>query len=348
MTRLHGAPMTLVTGATGLVGNNVVRQLLLQGHRVRVLVRRSADPRPLAGLAVETVEGGVEDSQVVAQACRGVDHVIHAAGYVQIGSRHLDRHREVNVVGTSHVASAARAVGARMVHVSTCDALGIGSPDQPADETTPLEQPLSVPYVLTKREAEEVVAREVERGLQAVIVNPAFMLGPWDWKPSSGRMLLEVALGRGLFAPTGTVSLCDVRDVATAIVHGLSRGKIGDRYALAGVSMSYLDAWRLFAQVAGRRPPFGPAGPVMLFVGGWSGDIWAWITGNEPPVNSMAIAMARVPKHYNSAKAAAELGYTCRDVRETVHDAWCWFRDHGFLGPVQPSSRDSTCTPASN
>ena len=322
--------LTLVTGATGLLGNNVVRLLLDSGRRVRVLVRASSDPRPLDGLDVEVVRGDVRDPDAVRHGLEGVDCVVHSAGYVQLGRSQLERHRAVNVTGARHVALAARAHGVRMVHVSSCDAVGIRSLDEPADEETPLEVPLPVPYVITKREAERVVLDEVDRGLDAMIVNPSFMLGPWDWKPSSGRMLLEVAGGRGLLAPRGWFSVCDVRDVAAGILAAIDRGQSGRRYILAGHTMSYLAAWRVFAEVSGARRPWGTAGPLLAAAAGRCGDLWGRLTHREPDVNSGAIALARLPKSYSSRRAEAELGYQIRDTEETVRDAWTWFRENGY------------------
>ncbi len=324
-------PLTLVTGATGLVGNNVVRQLLAAGHQVRVLARDSSDPRPLEGLSVEVVRGDVCESESVRRACQGVACVVHSAGYVRIGRSELDRHRAVNVEGTRHVAQHAREAGARMIHVSSSDAMGIGSLKEPADEDTPVAPPPPVPYVITKREAEAVVLEEVDRGLDAVIVNPGFMLGPWDWKPSSGRMLLVVGTGKGKLAPRGWFSLCDVRDVAAGIISAIERGECGRRYILAGVTMSYLDAWRLFAETAGVARPWCRAGPLMLIIGGWGGDVWTRLSGREPDVNSGAIALAWLPKNYSSERAQTELGYKIRPAKETVRDAWRWFEDHGFV-----------------
>lgn len=321
---------TLVTGATGLVGNNVVRMLLDRGDSVRVLVRKGCDPRPLAGLPVEIVEGDVRDGESVARACRGVGAVIHAAGHVRIGWSGLELQRAVNVEGTRHVAAAANAAGARMVHVSSVDALGIRSLDNPADEETPLEGNLLVPYVVTKREAEQVVLEEVGRGLAAMIVNPGFMLGPWDWKPSSGQMLLAVGRRRFLLAPPGWFGVCDVRDVAAAILAALERGTPGRRYITTGPTICYADAMRVFAEVTGARVPFSPPGPITLAIVGWACDLWTRLTGREPPVNSGALRVARLPKSYSSARAERELGYRARPLRETVQDAWDWFRQNGY------------------
>src|SRR5262245_43975009 len=128
----------LVTGATGLLGNNIVRQLLDAGQAVRVLSRPSSDGRALEGLAVERAAGDVRDAVVVAEACRGVDVVIHSAGHVHLGWKQIDQHRQINVEGASNVATAARSAGVRLVHVSAINALGLGRLREPADEESPL------------------------------------------------------------------------------------------------------------------------------------------------------------------------------------------------------------------
>ena len=111
---------TLITGATGLVGNNMVRTLIERGGRVRVLVR-NREARSLEGLDLESYQGDVRDAAAVAQAARGVDLIIHAAARVKIGRAHLEQFREVNVEGTRNVANAARENAIRLVHVSSTD-----------------------------------------------------------------------------------------------------------------------------------------------------------------------------------------------------------------------------------
>ncbi|HUY36356.1 MAG TPA: NAD-dependent epimerase/dehydratase family protein [Pirellulales bacterium] len=318
--------LTLVTGATGLVGNNVVRLLLQRGAAVRVLTRAGSDPRPLAALDVETVQGDVRDLESMRRACRGVERVVHAAAEVRIGWSGLEKQRAINVDGTRHLAAAAREVGARLVHVSTVDAMGYGTRAKPADEDTPLNGHVACPYVVTKREAEHVVLEQVELGLDAVIVNPAFMLGPWDWKPSSGRMLLAVAKGRCLWAPPGGNDFCDVRDVAAGILAAAERGKRGRRYILGGEPLSYLEAWRMFAEVSGGRPPRRVVGRRLLQAAGVIGGLWGRIARREPDVNSAATAMSVMEHHFQSARAAAELGYSPRPAREAAEAAWDWFR----------------------
>ena len=147
--------LTLVTGATGLVGNNVVRALLNRGEAVRVLSREGADPRPLSGLDVECVRGDVRDEAAVARAMKNVDRVIHAAAEVRIGWTGYESARATNVIGATIVADAAQKASAKMVHVSTVDAIGLCPDGTPADEDTPPYRSVFCPYVVTKRTAEE-------------------------------------------------------------------------------------------------------------------------------------------------------------------------------------------------
>ena len=320
----------LVTGSTGLLGNNIVRQLLAEGESVRVLARKGSDERPLKDLDVEVAPGDVRDEAAVREACQGVDVVVHSAGLVHIGWSQEAEQRQINVEGTRHVAAKARELGARLVHVSSVNALGLGRRDAPADEEIYLPGIVDCPYVVTKREAEKVVQEEVSRGLQATIVNPGFMLGPWDWKPSSGRMLLEVAKFAPL-APIGACSLCDVRDVTAGVVAAARSTASGRRFILAGHNLSYFEMWRHFARLAGSRGPRFRAGPLMRWIGAGWGDMQTRVTGREPNVNSAGVRMSSQDHCFSSARAQSELGYEIRPLDETVSAAWQWFRENGYV-----------------
>ena len=322
--------MYLVTGATGLLGNNVVRQLVSAGEAVRVLARDQSDPRPLAGLPVERVRGDVRDAAAVAEACQGVQAVIHAAGHVHLGWSQADVHQQVNVEGTRNIAAAARAAGARLVHVSTVNALGLGGLRMPADEDSPRPGIVECPYVQTKRAAERLVLDEVSRGLWAAIVNPGLFLGPWDWKPSSGKMLLAVARYTP-FAPTGAVSFCDARDVAAATIAAASRGETGRRYILAGHNLSYWSGWQEMARVAGQRGPFLPMGPIFRAFALPILAIRSRFQKAETEANSAALALSKQQHCFTSQRAQRELGYGIRPLRATLDDTWQWFCEHGYV-----------------
>jgi dihydroflavonol-4-reductase len=319
----------LVTGATGFVGNNVTRALLAQGCDVRVLVRSPKD-KSLAGLEVTPITGDLRDASILLDACDDVDRVIHVAAKVHIGWSQLAEHREINVEGTRNVATAAREHDARMVYVSSVDALGIGAADRPADEESPRAGKTPCSYVISKTEAEVVLRELIDDGLQATIVNPGFMLGPWDWKPSSGRMLLEVASRHTPLAPTGGMTLCHIADVTRGILAAMEKGVVGRNYILGGHTITYFDAWCLFAEISGGKPPKKLMGPWIQAIAGGVGDLLAKITRRESDINSAAIKMSSLFHYYSSARAEAELDYTISPLRSSVADAWSWFTENGY------------------
>jgi len=215
------------------------------------------------------------------------------------------------------------------------DAMGLRPDGGPADEETPPGVMPECPYVVTKREAEQAVLEEVDRGLDAVIVNPVYMIGPWDWRPSSGRMLLEVAAGKGLFAPPGGNDFVDVRDVAAGILAALERGATGRRYILGGHRLSYLDAWRVMARVTGRMQPLGLAPRPFVRLAGWMGDLAAVVRGREGDVNSAATTMSMLDHNFSCRRAREELGYDFRPIEDSVQDAWHWFVARGYAGEAR-------------
>ena len=323
--------MYLVTGATGLLGNSVVRELLQRGQGVRVYVRGQA-PRPeLAGLPVEIVRGELNDAAALSQAAVGCRAVIHSAAMIHIGYGRLDEARRVNVDGTRAVAEACRNAGCRLLYVSTVDTLpAAASPDVPlSEDSTGLPKTVCT-YVVSKTEAEKVVIDACGGGLDAVILHPGFMLGPYDWKPSSGAMLRAVYRAPVLIVPRGTASVCDARDVSQAIVQAADRGRSGHHYILAGINIGYPELCRRILRVMGRSKPvvrMGPVVPAAARVVDW----WNRTTQRrEGLFNGAAIAMGSLHHAYDSSKAHQELEYRNRPLDETLADAWQWLHTHNI------------------
>jgi len=329
-----------ITGITGLLGNNLARSILRRGDEVHALVRPGSDPAPLDGLPVKKVTGDLHSQEVLNDACRRADAVIHSAGFVKVGWKGIEQARHTNVQGVLNIARAARQAGIPMVHVSSVNALALGAADKPADEETPVGATTQCPYVVTKRAGDEAVQQEIADGLHASIVHPGFMLGPWDWKPSSGEMLLQVHQQFTPLAPRGGCSVCDVRDVAAAILQAVEEAAPGDRFILAGENMTYLDLWRRIARITGGSAPWARPGPVLPYLAGVYGDLLTLLTGKEGPVNSAAAEMSGQFHYYSSQKAFDRLGYQSRAVDESIADAWRWFQHYGFVNtPASTASQ---------
>lgn len=320
----------LLTGATGFLGNNLLRLLLEDQHEVTVTVRQHSDMRPLQGLDVEKIQYDLSIPTTIVQALDGIDLLIHSAAMIQIGWSKLDESRRINVDATRELAIAARLKQIRMIHVSTVDALTTGTLERPATEQDIEPAKPAFSYVVSKREAEQVFRREIALGLDGVIVNPGFMVGPWDWKPSSGQMMLAVAKRFTPLAPAGGCCVVDVRDVACGIISAIEHGETGANYILGGENVTYFDLWKRMARICGSRPPVGTLPGGINWMAGRIGDLWARCMAQEPLVNSAATAMGSLNHWYSSDKAIGELGYRIGDVDTALADAWDWFKAYGY------------------
>ncbi len=321
----------LITGGTGFLGNNLVRALQNQGHEIVVSLRHSSNQAALDGLEHEPMLIDLNEASDVSMALDGVDVVIHSAAMIQLGWSKLEASRKINVDATAKIAEAARRRHIRMIHVSSVDALGAASESEPGDETK-LDPPKpACSYVVSKRESESAVILEVSRGLDAVIVNPGFMVGPYDWKPSSGAMMLAIAKSPVPFAPAGGCCVADVRDVADGIISAIAHGQTGQRYILGGENMSYLDLWRIMAHVMERRGPRRKLPDWLATMVGKSGDLVGKLRQSETQLNSAATQMGQMFHYYNSDKAKRELGYRIGSVEDALRDAWDWFVTNGYV-----------------
>jgi dihydroflavonol-4-reductase len=326
----------LVTGATGLLGNNLVRLLLDDGVDVRAMSPSAEHSKALASLDVERVATDIRDAEAVSRATENVDAVFHCAGCVKIGWSDRPTHDAINFGGTKHVVDALRGRDVRLVHVSSVNALGVARPNRIATEDDFDERITPCPYVTSKRAAQEYVASQVEEAdLNAVVVLPGFLLGPWDWKPSSGQILLSAAEIYTPFVPLGGLSLADVRDVARGTVSAYHRGKTGRRYILAGHNMSYRDLWKLMAKTTGTHCPFLPLGPVNRWVAGIGFGMRHRLTGHEPLINSASLSLSAMRCCFSSQRAVYELGYRFRPAKEAVQNAWDWMRQYQLVQPTR-------------
>lgn len=321
-----------VTGGTGLLGNTIVRQLSDAGHQVIALVRQSPEQEIFAGANVELVEGDLSSEAVIDATLARCDACIHAAGLIHLGWTRLEASMRVNRDGTRVLVDACHKHDRKLVHVGTVNVVAVGSRQSPVDESTPWDAnggQVPCAYVLSKRAGVEEVLNGVKRGLRAVIVHPGFMLGPWDWKPSSGRMMLEVGRMWRPLAPPGGCSACDSRDVAEATIAAVERGgDEGRQFILAGHNVTYKELWSEMATRMGTRPPLMTFGPVPNWVGGVAGDLRARWTGRESDINSAAIKMSCQFHWYHSDRARDELGYRTRDLSESLDASAEWIKSH--------------------
>jgi len=326
----------VVTGASGLLGGNLALELIAQGHSVRATRRSAASTQHLAEHPIEWVAGDLDDARALTEAFAGADVVFHCAALVSILRRPTPELVAANVEGTRNVITAVRAAQVpRLVHCSTVGAVGLSENGKPCTEQARwnfAEHGLNDGYVTTKRQAEDVVEQAVRDGLDAVVVNPTYMLGPHDAKPSSGKLIVGVVERQAPGYSSGRNNFVDVRDVARGMVLAWQKGQRGERYILGGENLSYREIFRSIAEVAGVPPLTWAVPRVVALAVGVAGDVQHRLTGREPLITSNSARWAYCSTfQFSSAKAVADLGYTHGPLDRAISDALAWFRAHGML-----------------
>lgn len=321
-----------VTGATGHLGANVVREFLAGGFEVRAIARH-ADGPALRGLALEPVVADVLDPRALGEAFAGCDVVVHLAAKISIRGDRDGEVRRTNVEGTRNATAAARGarVG-RFVHVSSVHAMRLNGAEVVADESRALVGEGAFAYDRSKAEGERIVLGAAADGLDALVLRPTGIIGPHDFRLSrAGAMLREFFRGERPFLIPGGFDWVDARDVAAAIVAAVSRGRSGQAYLLSGNWVSIADLARLCGEVGGigRKRVVLPrwmALAALPFVAAL-----AEIRSGEPLFTRESLAAVASNTHsLSSRKAADELGFAARPVAETLRDTFDWLRSGDF------------------
>ena len=247
-----------VTGGGGLLGGNLVRALLQNGHSVRALIR--VGTAGIDGLDVEVVKGNVRNVEDLQTCFKGVDAVIHCAAVVSIQGSLGGLVEEINIGGPKNVVQACldQSVG-KLVHFSSVHALDPRPQNEPIDETRALcndGDTHNSAYARSKANGEREILAGVRRGLDACILNPSGMIGPYDYQPSPLGEALVQMYQRSLPAlVNGGYNWVDVRDVVNSAVAALERGRSGERYLVTGLSTTIRELALAAEMVTGKKPP---------------------------------------------------------------------------------------------
>lgn len=328
----------LVTGASGFLGGRLAEALVRRGESVRVLRRPESSLTALAGLDVEHAIGDILDEESVARAVRGCDVVFHVAGLSSYWRARRDQVYSVNVDGTRTVMEACLRAGVgRVVHTSSVAAIGLASNGRPADEETPFTPNAGAfAYAHSKHLAEEHVRSAVTRGLQAVIVNPAVVMGAGDHYMISGSMILEIARRALPAVPPGGICVADVDAIVEGHLAAAERGRIGERYILGGENLSYREIAATITAVVGRRAPSRTIPRWMIPPAASILDIINQVSGRTPLASGDQIRLSAFSAFFDSSKAQRELAYPLLPFRGAVEKAFRWYREHGYLQQYIP------------
>jgi dihydroflavonol-4-reductase len=324
----------VVTGASGHLGGNLVRLLLEQKRDVKVVIRD--DTRAIEGLDVDPVRADVLDENSLVKAFSGAGVVYHLAAVISITGWDREKVEAVNVVGVKNVVSACLKTGVkRLVHFSSIHAHHQFPRDQSLDERREYADvsPRALSYDRSKAKGEREILLGVERGLDAVIVNPTGVLGPHDFKPSRmGEVLLDLYHRRFPALVEGTFDWVDARDVCAGAVAAETRGRAGEKYLLSGTYLSFCDLAKLVEDVTAVAAPRLIAPQWLARVGAPFSAGWSRVFGKRPLFTSDSLEILRTCNpRISHAKASDELGYDPRPLRQTIEDTFRWFEWAGLL-----------------
>jgi Nucleoside-diphosphate-sugar epimerases len=313
-----------VTGGTGFIGGEVVRQLRARGDEVACLVRNPEKGKAVAALGCELVGGDLSDEKALRGGMEGCDAVIHAAAIYEVGIPNSQRQamREANVGGTERVLGAARdAKVAKVVYVSTVGIFG-NTGGKVVDES--YEHPakdFTSCYEQTKWEAHQVAKRMIAEGLPCTIVQPGGVYGPGDTS-SIAELLNQFLSGKMPLLPFPELGIClsHVEDIAAGILLGLDRGKPGETYVISGPATTVREAIGTVAELTGRKAPKHaipvPLMKAMIPIGPLVGKMM----GQPPNLRELISSADGVTFWASHEKASRELGYEPRGLEQGLRE----------------------------
>jgi dihydroflavonol-4-reductase len=329
---------TLVTGATGFLGNHVARQLLAAGQTVRVLVRSTSNLRALDRLEAERVVGDLQDMASLDRAMKGVRRVFHVAADYRLWARNPAEIYESNVEGTRRLLEVAGQAGVeRFVYTSTVATIAVPGPGSalPNEETRATLGEMIGHYKRSKFLAELEAIKAAAAGVPVVIVNPTTPVGPGDWKPTpTGRIILDFVNGRmPAYVDTG-LNLVAVEDAATGHLLAAEKGRVGERYLLGCQNMTLKQILDALAVITGRPAPRMRLPHFVALAAGYADEFFARLTGREPQIPVDGVKMSRHRMFVESDKAQRELGFRPGAVEPALERAVRWYGEQGHTrGP---------------
>lgn len=314
--------MILVTGANGLVGSFLCKELIDKGYKVKALVRANSDTTLLKNFIdkIEVRIGDLNDIGSLIDAAKDVECIVHTAAIISFWPKRNDEMFQTNVEGTRNIVNVALEYNIKkFIHISSVAAIGRKLSDLTITEKNTWEESaLNSHYAATKHQAELEVSRAVEEGLNVVFLNPSIILGP-GLKGTSSVRLFEYVAKQNKFYTEGYINYVDVRDVVATILFFIeNQANNGERFIINGGISSYKDFFDAIARTLNVKSPQIAAKSWMRNVAWRILAIKSFFTGKEPLITK---ATARVASHkfeYQSDKLKKVSNIHFKPLQETI------------------------------
>lgn len=331
---MNNSKKVFVTGANGMLGSGICRELVQQGFPVKALILKDTLREVIGNLDIEIIEGNILDKDLLLREMEGCEYVIHAAALTTIWPRRSEKIVNVNLSGTRNIMESAAMLNVRrMIHIGTANSFDHGPRKKPGDETGMFHGwSYRLDYIDSKYLAQKMLLEEFSRtGFPVIILNPTYMIGPFDSGPTSGKMIIEVLNKKVPAFSTGGKNFVCSTDVASAAVNALTRGRLGECYIIGGENLSYGEFFKKVC-IAGNmefRMFRVPSGLILIL--GFFASAVSCITSKPPRLSYTMARMSGVSQYYTSGKAAAELNILQTPVEKAIEMCIRWFRSNGYI-----------------
>ena len=314
--------MILVTGGTGFLGSELIKQLTNKGLPVRALKRAHSKIPVLISNnpLIEWFDADINETAALEDAFAGITKVYHCAAFVSLNSKHKKQLFHVNIDGTSNIVNLCAENNCRLLHVSSIAALGNAKKDNKITEKDFWEYDVQAhAYGLSKYEGEMEVWRGITEGLDAVIVNPSVIIGKNAGFEGSGAIFKLVKDGFSFYTD-GASGFVDVEDVAKAMILLMEAEVSGERYIISASDYHYKDLFTDIAKGFSVKAPTKEAKPWMLGLAWRSLKFVSLFTGKQPSITKDTAKSSITLSYYSNNKIIAETGITFKPVSQSIQE----------------------------
>ncbi|SMC80347.1 NAD-dependent epimerase/dehydratase family protein [Moheibacter sediminis] len=324
----------LLTGATGFLGYNIARVLAEKGYEITVSVRSKNNILFLEELGCIVKYGSLNDEEFIDSIVQDQDYVIHCASLTEQSNPDFEVYRAANILSTELLVKASKKFEIkRFILVSTANCFTNGTIEAPGNENSGFMDFLkNSNYAYSKYLAQQLVLKETKSNdFPGIIVAPTFMIGGYDRKPSSGKLLLYVHKNRFVFYPSkGGKSFVDVNAAAEAVVSSLLIGKTGECYLLAGINKTYREYFTEINKNSNskRKKIFVP---IPFFIAKGLIGILNLFPSGKNKMLSANLKLFFTENYFTNQKAMQELGMTETDLGKSISSSIEWFRESNYL-----------------
>lgn len=324
----------LVTGPDGVLGSNLLRELLSKGYTVTALVEDGKKSPTIDDLPITRIGGNLLNEDEIVNATKGMDVVIHCAASTNMFPSRSEIVNKVNIGGTENIIKGCQQNNVkRLIYCGTANSFASGSLDNLGTEKNEYGAwHYKLDYMDSKYKAQVMVLDKVKNeGLDAVVVNPTFMIGPYDSRPSSGAMVIGIANGKVPGYTYGGKNFVAVKDVAVAITNAITKGRTGECYILGNENLTYKAAFDKIASTIGVKPPKRKLSSGMVKFIGRMTSFFAKVFRFYPQLTTELAILSTEEHYYSPDKAREELGLPTTPMEVAFKECYDWFIENKYL-----------------